>query len=109
MNAAVTNRTPAMVKSVDHALEGPEFHGKPLIGDPYCLPCRMYFKDHSADNKKTVWPIKPWPDAKLALIPDHNGAYKFTYAVTTRLQEVSGEPWKQGLLVDIREGVHAAL
>jgi len=52
-----TNRTPARVKTVDHAIEGAEYRGKPIVPDPYALPCRMYFLDESAVGKKEVWPV----------------------------------------------------
>ena len=109
MNEVTTNRTPGIVKSVDSAFEGPAFHGKPLVGDPYCLPCRMYFIDESAIGKKTVWPLKPFPNEQQALQPDLSKTYAFTYAVNTCGNFVSGTPWKLGLLADVSEGVHVRL
>lgn len=109
MESMTINRTPAMVKSVDLGMEGPEFHGKPLIGDPYCLPCRMYFLDKSAIGKKTIWPIGPFPDADRMLQPDLSKSYAYTAAFNTRGQFVSGSPWKNGLLADIMEGYHTRI
>jgi hypothetical protein len=109
MYAQTYNRTPQIVKAVDWAMEGPEFHGKPLVADPYCLPCRMYFVDESAVGRKTAWDWKPWPDESSALMPDPDKTYQFTYRMTSMGQFVTGEPWKLGLLADVREGVHASL
>uniref|UniRef100_A0A6M3K2Y7 Uncharacterized protein n=1 Tax=viral metagenome TaxID=1070528 RepID=A0A6M3K2Y7_9ZZZZ len=102
-----TNRTPARVTTVDHSISGPEYRGKPLVQDPYCLPCRMYFLDESAVGKKEVWPVMPWPNAESAMMPATNGVFGFTYTLSTRLEVVSGACWKQALLADIFENHHA--
>ena len=102
-----TQRTPARVKTVDHAIEGAAYRGKPVVADPYCLPCRMYFLDESGIGKKEVWPVTPWPDAAKAMQPMTDGKFGWTYTLSTRLEVVSGTCWKEALLADIYENHHA--
>lgn len=100
METMNTERSPARVKSVDWAVEGPSYRGVPVVADPYCLPCRFYFLDDKAIGKKEVWPIQPWGDG---LTIATTGAFAYTYTLSTRLQVVSGMPWAQALLCDIAE------
>lgn len=109
MTEMVTNRTPARIKTVDAALEGPEYRGIPIVADPYCLPGRMYFLDESAVGKKEVWPLQPFPSVQNGLQIATTGLFGYTYAMNTRLQVVSGAPWKQALLCDLMEDHFAAI
>ena len=102
-----TERSPGRVTTVDHSIEGPAYRGKPIVADPYCLPCRMYFLDESGIGKKEVWPLSPWPNAAQAMIPMTDGKFGWTYTLSTRLQAVSGQCWKEALLADIMENHHA--